>query len=127
MKRSMMPSTSQREIESQLLYLRLTLTAFGARRRYDVDHRVIEAGHIKSLICGTGCAADRIDHHQQKSGPLQAIAGHIQGVQCRQNIPSVATRKSRDEKSLTTEPEKEKFVIDGICALVIGYEVLVKQ
>ena len=32
-----------------------------------------------------------------------------------------------NEKILSAEPEKEKFVIDGICALVIGYEVLVKQ
>lgn len=57
----------------------------------------------------------------------QLIAGHIQGVQFRQNIPSVSTRKSRDEKLLTTEPEEEEFVVNGIYALVIGYEVLVKQ
>lgn len=57
----------------------------------------------------------------------QLIAGHIPGVQCQQNIPSVATRKSRNEKLLTTEPEEEEFVVNGIYALVIGYEVLVKQ
>lgn len=85
----------------------------------------------KKLNCvitnsGTGCAADRTDQHRQKSGPLQAIAGHIPGVQCRQNIPAVATRKSMDEKPLTTEPEEEEFVVNGIYALVIGYEVFVK-
>lgn len=33
----------------------------------------------------------------------------------------------RDEKPLTTEPEEEEFVVNGIYALVIGYEVFVKQ
>lgn len=45
----------------------------------------------------------------------------------RQNVRAVSTRKSRNEKPLTTEPEEEEFVINGIYAFVIGYEVLIKQ
>ena len=45
------PSPSHREIECQLLRLRLMLATLGARCRHDGRHRVIEAGHIKCLVC----------------------------------------------------------------------------
>ena len=82
----------------------------------------------KKLNCvitnsGTGCAADRADHHREKSTDCRTYPGRSMPAE----HPVSRDAKIKGREASDTEPEEEEFVVNGIYALVIGYEVLVKQ